>query len=389
MNERERIAELEGELAELRARVEASGAARTSSRRTLLRLAVVGTGAAVAGVVRAGPASAITGSPAVDGATNNNADQQTTFVHNGTANNGPAVSAYRTSGTTTGVTYSENAAIVAETAIAGQDAIVAFGPTDADASGVHGFAFAGRGVVGTSDIGTGVFGEIRDNSPGNDTIAMRAVNTAVGNNAIALKASATGGKAGLGGSFDGTLAPLRLVPAATAGAPKSGTHAAGELYVDSAGRLFYCRAGGTPGTWSELTAPPPPSLHPVVPARVYDSRVPQPSPGALAAGQNRTISVANGRDIASGAVTTPDLVPGGATAIAYNVTVTNTVNAGFLTLNPGGIVAVTSSTINWSASGQILTAGNTVAIPANRQVTFVAGGTGSTDFVLDVVGYYA
>jgi hypothetical protein len=48
----------------------------------------------------------------------------------------------------------------------------------------------------------------------------------------------------------GTAAPIRLVPAASGtGAPSSGTHQTGELYVDSTGALFYCRAGGSPGTW--------------------------------------------------------------------------------------------------------------------------------------------
>ena len=62
--------------------------------------------------------------------------------------------------------------------------------------------------------------------------------------------------------------------------------------------------------------------------------------------------------------------------------------SGFLTLNPGGLTTVTSSAINWSASGQILTTGGLVAISASREVTVIAGGPGSTDFLLDVVGYY-
>lgn len=66
---------------------------------------------------------------------------------------------------------------------------------------------------------------------------------------------------GNGGVFQGTygvvatgrLAPLRLVPATTGiGAPTAGQHLQGELYVDSAGALFYCRIGGTPGTWVTL-----------------------------------------------------------------------------------------------------------------------------------------
>ena len=124
------------------------------------------------------------------------------------------------------------------------------------------------------------------------------------------------------------------------------------------------------------------------PTRVYDSREAEPAPGALSTGQTRTISVADGRAISGGAVTVPNLVPPGATAIAYNFTVTNTAGAGFLTLNPGGNTTVTSSAINWSAAGQILTTGGLVSINPNREVTVIAGGPGSTDFLLDVVGYY-
>lgn len=34
------------------------------------------------------------------------------------------------------------------------------------------------------------------------------------------------------------------------GPPTSGTHVAQEIYVDEAGELWVCTAGGTPGTWS-------------------------------------------------------------------------------------------------------------------------------------------
>ena len=62
--------------------------------------------------------------------------------------------------------------------------------------------------------------------------------------------------------------------------------------------------------------------------------------------------------------------------------------AGFLTVNPGTETAITSSAINWSAGGQILTTGSLVAISAERQITVIAGGGGTTDFLVDVVGYY-
>jgi hypothetical protein len=367
----------------------------TTSRRALLRWGAAGAGVTLAATIAAAtPASAVTGATAVVGSTANAGDAQTGFVHNGSTQNGPALNAVRTADTTTGVMFSENAGLIAETDIKDNDGVIGFCAGGPMSSGVHGFSFDGRGVVGTGDAGVGVLGEIRTGNSSSGSVAVQATNLSTGAGSIGLQAAATTGTSGLGGSFAGSLAPLLLVPAATAGAPKTGSHAAGELFVDAKGDLYYCRTAGTPGTWVNLltsSAPPPaspPALHPVSPARVYDSREAQPAPGPLSTGQTRTISVADGRAISGGAVTVPNLVPPGATVIAYNFTITNTVGSGFLTLNPGGNTTVTSSAINWSASGQILTTGSLVALGADRQVTVIAGGPGATDFVLDVVGYY-
>jgi hypothetical protein len=370
------------------------GSEATATRRGVLGLALAATGAAVVGTVAAaGPADALTGANAIVGHVDNSGDQQTTFVHNGTANNGPGLSALRTPGTTTGSTFGENAGLVAETDFTDQDGVLGFAGPGTGSSGIRGISFGGNGALGESDQGVGVRGSIRTGNSSPGSIAVVADNLSAGAGSVGVQATATTGPAGLGGSFAGSLAPLRLVPAGTPGAPKSGAHAAGELYVDSAGNLYCCTAGGTPGTWVNLTAtaPPPsqaPALHPVAPTRVYDSREPKPSPGVLSSGQSRTVTVADGRAIKGGDVTVPDLVPAGATAIAYNFTVTNTVAAGFLTVNPGTETAITSSAINWSASGQILTTGSLVAVSSERQITVIAGGGGTTDFLVDVVGYY-
>jgi hypothetical protein len=123
---------------------------------------------------------------------------------------------------------------------------------------------------------------------------------------------------------------------------------------------------------------------------VYDSRVTLPSPGTLAGGQNRTLSLKDKRDQNSGAVLTADVLPTGATAISCNVTVVNTVGGGFLTVNPGTTGGTAAATINWSTSGQILNNGVIVALGGDRQVTVTAGGgsAAKTDFVIDVTGYF-
>jgi len=83
-----------------------------------------------------------------------------------------------------------------------------------------------------------------------------------------------------------------------------------------------------------------------------------------------------------------NLVPSGATGIAYNLTIVNTVSGGYLAVNPGTTTAATSSAINWAASGAVVANASVVAIDANRQITVTAGGGGTTDFMVDVVGYY-
>jgi hypothetical protein len=56
-------------------------------------------------------------------------------------------------------------------------------------------------------------------------------------------------KHGYGATLQGGRAPLRLLPAETRGAPKSGHHEVGELFVDSNGDLYFCKG---PGNWKKI-----------------------------------------------------------------------------------------------------------------------------------------
>jgi hypothetical protein len=56
-----------------------------------------------------------------------------------------------------------------------------------------------------------------------------------------------------GGTFEGKSAAVRIVPQTTAGKPTSGLHARGELLCDKNGVLWFCTAGGSPGTWKKVT----------------------------------------------------------------------------------------------------------------------------------------
>lgn len=196
--------------------------------------------------------------------------------------------------------------------------------------------------------------------------------------------SANGGL--YGALVAGSRAALRLTPSGVSGPPSAAlSHNPGELDVDLNGDLWYC-SGDFPARWHRLNQP---AFYSIAPARVYDSRKPLPAPGALATGSNRLVSVADSRNITTGAVITAGIVPANAVAIAANVTVTNTTGTGYLSINPGGNTTVSASTINWFGSNQTLANGVTLTLNANREITVICGGTGSaTHFLIDVTGYF-
>lgn len=199
-----------------------------------------------------------------------------------------------------------------------------------------------------------------------------------------------GASGGIGVLARGGRANLRLHTDGAAAPSRSDAHQAGEMIADSAGRLWYCTVSGTPGTWIELSSPSGPGAFVAIdPVRVYDSRQPAyPNSGLLAPNGQRTISVADGRD-ASGTVTTPDAVPPGASAIAFNVTVTGTTGPNFVSVVPGDATGYTTSSINWSAADQSVANGSIVRIDGSRQVKVFGGDqSGSAHVIIDVGGYF-
>ncbi|NEA54461.1 right-handed parallel beta-helix repeat-containing protein [Streptomyces sp. SID13666] len=78
----------------------------------------------------------------------------------------------------------------------------------------------------------------------------------------------------------------------------------------------------------------------------------------------------------------------GVTAVTLNVTVTNPVGGGFLTVYPHGQERPTASNVNWTPGTTIA---NLVTVPViDGKVSFYAGGpTGSVDVIADVAGYYS
>jgi hypothetical protein len=136
------------------------------------------------------------------------------------------------------------------------------------AVGIHGTANAANGVGcigesssfvgvwGQTDSGTAVLGDVKAGAAGAsntavqgrigafpggnsqaNTIAVQGINQSTGANGIGVQGQST---VGLGGSFQGGTAPLRLVPGSQSARTLTATgHQAGEVYVTSDNLLFF------------------------------------------------------------------------------------------------------------------------------------------------------
>ena len=327
-----------------------------SSRRGMLKLA----GAAAAGAVavavvgNASPAAAATNGPMLIGKVNSPDTNEATLLFNGAFGTLTDSGAPTPLSNVNGAIYGFNISTLADTT---------------ERAGVLGIGslFLGSGV-GTAH---GVLGYASSSTTGS-AVYGRSEATGMGTSA-GVRAASTRGPS------------VQLVPVAT-GAPTTGTWTIGAIQPDTTGRLFYCIASGTPGTWREISLP---GLHIISPVRVYDSRLPAPTPGKLSTGTSRVVSIKDSRDPNTGAVLVPDIVPAGATAVIGNLTITKTVGSGgFLSVVPGDATVSSGSSINWFGPNQDLANSLTAKLDATRQVKVFCGGDSATDFVIDVTGYY-
>lgn len=199
----------------------------------------------------------------------------------------------------------------------------------------------------------------------------------------------------IGQATDDARAPLWLVPRAD---PNDDTveHQVGEVVVDADGHFWACVAAGTPGTWIDLAAPLvdttelQPQFFPIDPIRCYDSRESAYAEnGPIAPNQRRVVSVADSHD-RSGTVLATDVVPEGATAITYNITVAQPTGVNWLAVAPGDATDPPNfSSINFDV-GRNDANGLTGRLDDNRQVAVFCGDdVGSCQFIIDVTGYYA
>jgi hypothetical protein len=132
------------------------------------------------------------------------------------------------------------------------------------------------------------------------------------------------------------------------------------------------------------------SYHPISPVRAVDTRIAAygASAGIFAPGTNRVISIADGHDLATGAVTLANAVPAGATAITYNLTAADPVGgSNFLAIAAGDATTFAASALNYN--GTSIANGGTAPIASDRTVKIFNGAPpASTHVIIDITGYY-
>ncbi|MFM2437580.1 MAG: hypothetical protein RLZ55_391 [Actinomycetota bacterium] len=126
---------------------------------------------------------------------------------------------------------------------------------------------------------------------------------------------------------------------------------------------------------------------PVAPVRVYDTRADPAT--LLEPGGTRVVSVARaaaGTPAVLGAGA--EVVPAGASAVEYNITVVAPEAAGHLRVYPADREPPGASAINWAAGDKIAN-GLVVRLDAERRVKVTNYGGSPVRFLIDVVGYYS
>ncbi len=122
----------------------------------------------------------------------------------------------------------------------------------------------------------------------------------------------------------------------------------------------------------------PSTFKPLIPARLLDTRVSNGLGGRFTAGVPRTFQVARRGG-----------VPGNATAVTGNLTVTDQTMGWAVFLGPNATATPSTSTINFSA-GQVIANGVTVALGSGGTLsaTYLSMPGQTTNLVFDVTGYF-
>ena len=129
-------------------------------------------------------------------------------------------------------------------------------------------------------------------------------------------------------------------------------------------------------------------FHPIAPVRAFDSRLAAyTGSGLLAPNTSKVVSIKDSHD-ANGAVNATDVVPAGATAIAYNITIAGPTGPNYLAVTAGDAASFTASAINFNGTSDLANAA-IVTIAADRTIKIWGGDqAGSTHVIIDVTGSY-
>ncbi len=181
----------------------------------------------------------------------------------------------------------------------------------------------------------------------------------------------------------GGRANVLLHNAGTRPTGRADSHESGELVATSSGELWYCTTGGSPGSWRQVCGTATTGALQLLDQsiRVYDSRAGLAPLGVVKGklnGAERSIDCLFGGDGAED----------NSQAVLVNVTVVNTSANGWLAMFRNGDVWPGTSTINWFQSNSVVA--NLAVVPCSIQAMIrakVPAGT-STDFVVDLIGFY-
>ena len=198
----------------------------------------------------------------------------------------------------------------------------------------------------------------------------------------------SGASSSVGAKFDGPV-PLKLTDSTGSAAPTTASGTLGQFKVVN-GDLWFCSRSAPSTIWRRLSGVSVAGGFVAInPARAYDSRQGAYTvSGLMTSNTNRIISIKDAHD-AAGGVTTPNVVPAGATAVTFNVTVTGTTGPNFLAVSPSGASTFTASTLNWTTADASVANASVCLLGGDRELkVFVGDQPGSTHVIVDITGYY-
>ncbi|HEX6817255.1 MAG TPA: hypothetical protein VF120_02700 [Ktedonobacterales bacterium] len=265
------------------------------------------------------------------------------------------------------------------------------------ATGVYGSTSAatGSGVYGTSTSGNGygVYGS----GVGSDDIGVHGKSGGAGAGVYGTSAFGPAVEGNSPSGLDVVASGSGRIQQhlqASAGAPTSGGHSAGEQIRDSNGELWLCTVSGSPGTWVRVA-------HLVTgliggatsyltkPTRLLDTR--GDSPSAVQNGGGPISSAAPYTLVVAGVTNSHDgvAIPSAAAGAIGKVTVISGAGgSGFVALVPSGSGTPTTGTLPYSANQTIATSFN-VGLGGSPGALDIYVGGSSVDVVIDIFAVVA